>query len=170
MKRLDIDLRSAQRAPRWLVITNGVSLAVLALLQGGVAWLQSDVRAIEARLAALKSAAGDGVVARAIPSAPLPHEAGMRDFLAEARAPWLDLLQAVESTSVEGVSLERIDISAPNLTIKVDVTAQVPTALLGYVEALNAGGSAPQWSIVTVRQNGQTKQSGYAAVLSATWR
>jgi len=148
VKALDVDFRTRSTPPRWAWMCVG------ALLLGAVAmvaWalvLQQRLGERQAELARLRAAvAAPGPPASAVVRK-MPYDASAREFLALATAKWPEMLAAIESVEIVGVTPVSIDVLPAERTVRLELEFTEYADLLKYVDALNAGEEVPRWKLV----------------------
>jgi hypothetical protein len=154
MKALKIEFAARRPVPRWLWAVATLAFGALALHQGWQAW------ALQERVAALRSQADALATEQAERSAQARREtagrvrvepAYARDAAAVAKIAGFPLdrvLVSLESAQVLGVKLTSLEVSAVESTARAELEFADHTALLNYLEAINAGEPQPRWALL----------------------
>ena len=102
-----------------------------------------------------------------------PYDASAREMLAYATSQWPMMLTALETVEVEGATPVALEIAPLERWIRVEVEFTDYATLLRFVDELNAGESAPRWTLVQARMqtplsNG-AKETASVATVRGTW-
>lgn len=172
MRRLDIDFAPPSNRNTWIWAVVGLAAgATLLAVLSSIVPIQGAVRALAIESAQLAAAVEAIALKRQEATAQAQRQpAYAADALAVLPMATMDIgavLTALESVKIPGVRLLGLEISAPDQTARVELELAEPTALLRYLEAINAGEQRPRWQLLRT----ETPISGSAstATLLSRW-
>lgn len=153
MRTLNVDLRSRWVPPRWA--WGGVALLfAIALALGFAAYRESQtLEALKARRAELLRQLAEPVKSQPAPAQRMPYDASAREMLALATSQWPEMLTALESVEIIGVTPTALEISPAERWIRVEVEFSDYAKLLEYINGLNAGEPQSKWSLVQAQSS-----------------
>jgi len=149
MRRLQPDFRT-QRGPRrlaWAVPIMVAAAASVALAQVVIQERDLTIKR-QATITAPKEFSANGERQQRTPY--LASAAGM---LNEAASSWPELLVALETVKVDGVSLMAADIIPTEGQVRIEVQFARYDLLLQYIDHLNFGEPATRWVLVQAESN-----------------
>lgn len=172
MTPLNIEFAPPRRISPWLwAVLIGLP-AMVGAQQGLQAWqAQTRLRLAERDIAALTQQLAENDIARrdAMLGTERPaYEADAQEIAKMAAFPVDQVLTAVESARVQGVRLVGLDLSAVEGTARAELEFSTHEALMQYIEEINAGESAPRWTLNQI-QSAQGAGAGSAATLTSRW-
>ena len=78
------------------------------------------------------------------------------------------MLRAAESVQIVGVRIASIEVNAVARSARIDLQCTDNSALLHYLEEINAGESHARWTVAQTR-SGQGPVGAVAATIEAHW-
>lgn len=173
MRALNVDLRSRWVPSRWA--WGGVALLfAVAIVLGFAAYRESrTLEALKAQRAELLRQLVEPVKPLPAPMQKMPYDASAREMLALATSRWPEMLTALESVEIIGVTPTALEISPAERWIRVEVEFSDYAKLLEYIDGLNAGEPRPKWSLVQAQSvspsGGKQDASKSVASLRGAW-
>lgn len=173
MKALKADFALKRPIGAWPWVLLLMVLGSFAAHQGLRAWgQQPQVLALQRERASLMQQldrAGQvrrDAVAR---SSVIPVYASDAAAVAKVAAFPLDrVLLSLESAQVQGVKVTSLEISATDSTARAELEFADHAALLGYLEAVNAGEPTPRWALLQA-QIAPAPGAGNSGVIVSSW-
>jgi len=149
MRRLQPDFRTLRGPRRWVWAVPAVAAAVASVALVQVVFPEQDLAlTTQTRIAGSRELAASGERQQGIPY--LASAAGM---LNEAAPLWPELLVALETVKVDGVSLVTADINPAEVQVRIEVQFERYDLLLQYIDHLNLGEPATRWVLVQAETN-----------------
>lgn len=158
MRVVHADFKSLTRPPKLLWTVVGICIALtfaLSLyLTRELVSLQND---LETKLAA--------TTAPPTAKAQIQHEevryaASAREMQAQRQLGWPLALTALENIAAEGVVVRRIEVSATEESIRVELVAPSHASVLEYLVALNSGGGQENTDLLWTLQRAEAEPAG----------
>ena len=173
MKLLHADFAVRRSMGAWPWVLLALLLSVFAGYQGWRAWNQQiSVSALQKEQESLRqqvdlaSQAQRETFSRL--SAKPAYAADAAAIAKMASFPLARVLSAMESARVEGVRLTGLEISASEGSVRAELEFAEHSALLNYLEAINAGEPAPRWLLLQA-QISPTAPASNLGVIVSTW-
>ena len=157
MKAIVADFRTRRPPPRsaWLLLGLLVAMAGVALV--GALWQRNEVRRLQQQLTALSAPRAPATAP--VQSKPPPYQASAEEMLREASSQWPAALTALETIKVPGIRVIAVDIAPAEMQMQVEVQFEEYSALLKYVEDLNAGEPARRWTLLRAQSAGKSDRT-----------
>jgi Tfp pilus assembly protein PilN len=171
MQRLDLDFRRKREASRWLglaLLAAGAAAAATGLWHHQA--LEQEALTVEREIARLEK------TSRPVARAPTREE---RDFGPELKRaeqvvrqlalPWDRLFQAVEAASSKNVALLSVQPDSSRHEVRIYAEAKNFSAMLGYIERLQAGDWLKQVRLENHQVREQDPERPVRFTLTASW-
>jgi hypothetical protein len=144
---MNIEFVEPRMPPRWAWNVAGLAFALALASAGVLAWLQADLRALQARLLASQRHAAAMASAPPVARAAPPYQASAEAALHRAALPEAAALMELERVAEVGIQLRSIDVDGAEGLVIVELDAASDAALGDYLDQLNAGQPVPVWHI-----------------------
>ena len=144
----------APRRPHRLLWWAAAVLAGGAIAAWAWAWRQqAEVQSVRRQVMAVREAAR-APAAPILPPAPAAYADSAREFLAEQGSGWASTLLALERTALQGVTPIAVELQSRERSARIEVEFADYAVLMRYMEQLNAGTQAAEWSLVSAQRSG----------------
>lgn len=165
-----VEARRPKVAQWWALLACAAACACGALY---FTWERLRLLDLQHALAQAQAEAADRALAgkqRVVKPSPA-YETSASELLANRQVPWPQAFVSLETSAIYGVTPTAIEVIRQERAIKVDLTVTEPTALLDYLDHLNAGlekgdSNVWRWELKQVQRNAN---GGQTAVMVGQW-
>jgi hypothetical protein len=173
MRALALDLRAADRHPRW----PGLSLllaGVTCALAAGAQHRELGEAFEEAEASIRQSGVGARTSPRAIAPSVDPQAVALEvkrasDVAVQLKLPWSELFAAIEAASTPDVALLSIESETGKRQVSIGAEARDLEAMLGYVRVLSGTPAFANVHLQSHRLQEQDPQKPVRFVIAADW-
>lgn len=149
-------------AYRWLV-TAGWLMFVVSVLGALYMYWQLSARKAELHELRFRAASLTATAPVSLPVPPAPYDKSARDVLRLATSRWPAALTTLEAVSVEGVTIQSVEVLPAQGVVLLEAVAPSYAAVNHYVEELNTGLDSPNWVLRSADSEGTGKGPTTAA-------